>query len=148
MRRKILSAVLRVSLLLAISGVLQAEGKKKGDAPLEKTECTLIWLSGAKIEAAVPQQVPYIQLDSESHRVSGSGGCNRLMGGYELAGDHLKFTQMAMTRMACVHGGDTEASFAKALDHVNSWKIVKGKLLLFDVDSRVVAKFAAYTPES
>lgn len=147
MRRKILSAFLRVSLLMAITGVLQAEGKKKGDAPLEKTEWRLIWLSGTKIEAARPQQMPYIQLDSESHRVSGSGGCNRLMGGYELTGDHLKFTQMAMTRMACMHGGDTEASFAKALDHVNSWKIVKGKLLLLDADLRVVAKFSPYTPE-
>jgi len=148
MRRKILGAVLRVSLLLAITGVLQAEGKKKGDAPLEKTEWRLIWLSGAKIEEAAPQQAPYIQLDSDSHRVSGSGGCNRLMGGYELAGDHLKFTRMAMTRMACAHGGYTEAAFAKALDHVTSWKIVKGKLLLFDVDLRVLAKFVAYTPES
>jgi heat shock protein HslJ len=70
------------------------------------------------------------------------------MGGYELQGDHLKFTHMAMTRMACIHGGDTETNFAKALDQVTAWKIAGGKLLLMDADQHVVAKFAGITPES
>ncbi len=149
MRRKILSALLQVSLLMAAAIGIQGEGtKQKADAPLEKTEWKLAWLSGTKIESGTPQQMPYIQLDPDSHRVSGSGGCNRLMGGYELTGDHLKFTQMAMTRMACIHGGDTEANFAKALDQVTQWKISKGKLLLMDADQHVVAKFTAYKPES
>jgi heat shock protein HslJ len=149
MRRTIQGVVLRVSLLMAVAGGVQAEGAKhKADAPLEKTEWRLAWLSGTKIESGTPQQMPYIQLDPDSHRVSGSGGCNRLMGGYELAGDHLKFTQMAMTRMACIHGGDTEANFAKALDQVTQWKIAKGTLLLMDADQHVLAKFSAYTPES
>ena len=149
MRRKILSAFLRVSLLIAVTGVVQGEGsKQKADAPLEKTEWRLVWLSRTKIEAGTPQQMPYFQLDPDGHRVSGSGGCNRLMGGYELAGDHLKFTQMAMTRMACIHGGDTEGNFSKALDQVTQWRIVKGKLLLMDADQHVVAKFSPYKPES
>ena len=149
MRRKILSAFLRVSLLMAVTGVVHGEGsKQKADAPLEKTEWRLVWLSRTKIEAGTPQQMPYFQLDPDSHRVSGSGGCNRLMGSYEVAGDHLKFTQMAMTRMACIHGGDTETNFSKALDQVTQWRIVKGKLLLMDADQHVVAKFSPYKPES
>ncbi len=149
MRRKILSAFLRVSLFMAITAVVQGEGSKhKADAPLEKTEWKLVWLGRTKIEAGTPQQMPYIQLDPEGHRVSGSGGCNRLAGGYELSGDHLKFTQMAMTRMACIHGGDTEANFSKALDQVTTWKIEGERLLLLDSDQHVVAKFAAYQPES
>lgn len=149
MRRRILSAFLRVSLLMAVAGGVQAEGtKQKADAPLEKTEWRLMWLSGTKIESGTPQQMPYFQLDPESHRVSGSGGCNRLMGGYELAGDHLKFTQMAMTRMACIHGADTETNFSKALDQVTQWRISKGKLLLMDAEQHVLAKFSPYKPES
>lgn len=149
MRRKILSAFLRVSLLMAVAGAVQGEGSKhKADAPLEKTEWRLIWLGSTKIESGTPQQAPYIQLDPESHRVSGSGGCNRLMGEYELAADHLKFSQVAMTRMACIHGGETESAFSKALDQVTSWKIAGGKLLLLDADQHVMAKFVAYQPES
>jgi heat shock protein HslJ len=149
MSRTFLGTFLRVSLLMVIAGGMQGQsGKHKAAAPLEKTEWKLTWLNGTKIEMGTPQQVPYIQLDPESHRVSGSGGCNRLMGGYELSGDHLKFSQMAMTRMACLHGGDTESSFAKALDQVTTWKIVGGKLLLMDADQHALAKFTGVTPES
>jgi heat shock protein HslJ len=150
MSRTFLGTFLRVSLLMVLAGGVQGQssGKHKAAAPLEKTEWRLIWLSGTKIDIGTPQQAPYIQLDPESHGVSGSGGCNRLMGGYELAGDHLKFTQMAITRMACLHGGDTEANFTKALNDVTLWKIVGDKLLLIDANQHVLAKFSGVTPEA
>ena len=148
MRGTVLATILRVSLLMAFAISLQAEsGKRKVASPLEKTEWKLVWLGGAKIDIGAPLQIPYIQLDPDSHRVSGSGGCNRLMGGYELAGDHLKFTQMAITRMACLHGGDTESNFVKALSQVTSWKAAGDKLLLLDADQHVLAKFSGVTPE-
>jgi heat shock protein HslJ len=149
MRRTVLSAFLQVSLLVTIpAGVQGQSGKHKPDTALEKTEWKLTWLGSTKIEAGIPQQMPYIQLDPDSHRVSGSGGCNRLSGGYDLSGDHLKFTQMAMTRMACIHGGTTESAFVNALDQVTTWKVSGGKLLLMDADQHVVAKFSPFTPES
>ncbi len=63
---------------------------------------------------------------------SGSGGCNRLMGSYELNGDKLTFGQMAGTMMACPEGMDTEKAFLEALKQVNKWKIVGQHLELFD----------------
>lgn len=149
MRQTIPGKFFQVSLLMLIAGGVQGQSMKHkpAAAPLEKTEWRLIWLGKTKVESGTPQQAPYIQLDSESHRVSGSGGCNRLMGGYELEGSHLKFTQMAMTRMACIQGGDTESAFTKALDQVQEWTVAKGKLLLLDADHHVVAKFSAVTPE-
>ena len=51
-------------------------------APLEKTDWRLIRLGGATVTAADPQRTPNLVLDPVSHRVSGSGGCNRLSGGY------------------------------------------------------------------
>ena len=149
MRRTILGTFLRASFLIIITGSVQGQsGKHNGAPPLEKTEWKLVWLGSTKVELGTPQQVAYIQLDPESHRVSGSGGCNRLIGGYDLAADHLKFTQIAMTRMMCLHGGDTESGFAKALNQVTSWKMAGGKLLLMDADLRILAKFVGVVPES
>lgn len=150
MRRTFPGTFLGVSLLMVLAGGVlgQNSGKHRSAAPLEKTEWKLAWLNGTKIDVAMPLQVPYIQLDPETHRVSGSGGCNRLMGAYELSGDHLKFTQMAITRMACLHGGDTETNFTKALDDVTSWKIVGDKLLLIDANQHVLAKLSGVTPEA
>ena len=147
-RRTVLAGFFQVSLLVAVAAGGHAQSSKsKSAAPLEKTQWKLVWLPGTKIETATPRQLPYIQLDPESHRVSGSGGCNRLAGGYELSGGNLQFTQMAMTRMACLHGGDTESSFVNALNETKAWKIVGGKLLLIDADGHVVAKFSPVPPE-
>lgn len=148
MRRTVPARFLQVSLLLLIAGfVVQAAAVKHKVilVSLEKTEWKLVWLSGAKIETATPQQMAYIQLDGG--RVSGSGGCNRLMGGYELNGNNLKFTQMATTRMACLHGGKTEAQFLDALNQVSTWKIANGGLALLDANQHVLARFTAYMPE-
>ena len=148
MKKAMLGGLLWLSLAMMIGVAVRAQGStKKAAAPLEKTQWKLVWVAGAKIETATPRQLPYIQLDPEGRRVSGSGGCNRLMGTYELSGGNLQFTQMAMTRMACLHGGDTESSFVTALNEVKAWKIVGSKLLLMDADGHVVAKFAAVPPE-
>jgi heat shock protein HslJ len=113
-----------------------------GATPLEKTDWKLVWLPGTKIESVTPRQAPYIELDSASHRMSGSGGCNRLVGGYELEGDHLKFTGSARTMMAC-RRMETEDALVKALDEVREWKVSGTTLSLLDANGHAVAKFVA-----
>ena len=142
--------LLRVSLLMLIAGGTQGQtAEHKPAVPsLEKTQWKLTWLGGTKIESMSPDQFPYIELDPDNHRVSGSGGCNRLMGGYEVEGDHLRFTQMAMSRMACIRGGETEDAFAKALNQTREWMISRETLLLLDANHRPVAKFSPVTQEA
>jgi hypothetical protein len=53
-------------------------------ASLENTEWKLIRLDDTPIHAASERQEPQLLLNPESRRVSGSGGCNRLLGSYEL----------------------------------------------------------------
>jgi heat shock protein HslJ len=72
------------------------------------------------------RQKRFFVLDPEQHRVSGSGGCNRLTGSYELNGDPLKFGRMAGTMMMCSQGMDTEQAFLKSLGPVSKWKITGG----------------------
>jgi copper homeostasis protein (lipoprotein) len=94
--------------------------------------------------AAVPQQrEPHFILHSESRRVSGSSGCNRLMGRYELKSDTLAFDQMAATKMACPQGMDLEKTFLEALGQVKTWKITGQHLDLFDAAGKPVARLEA-----
>ncbi|HET8625126.1 MAG TPA: YbaY family lipoprotein [Gemmatimonadales bacterium] len=90
---------------------------------------------------------PHLMLSSETRRVSGSGGCNRLMGGYELSGGRLKFGQMAATRMACLEGMETEKAFLDALGRVTGWGMTGHQLELVDASGGVVARFEARQPE-
>ncbi len=67
------------------------------------------------------------------NKVSGSTGCNKANGTFELSGtDTIKFSPLATTRMACVdeNAGTTERNFLEAVAKVSSWTITDNILLL------------------
>jgi heat shock protein HslJ len=117
------------------------ESVAEASVPLEKTEWKLIRLGRAAVKGDDLHRQPQIVLDPVSHRASGSGGCNRIMGGYELKGDKLTFARMASTMMACPGGMGTEQNFLKALGRVKRWKIAGQQLELMDGSGKVVAVF-------
>lgn len=49
----------------------------------------------------VPPQTPELTADFAGDRISGSGGCNRFMGGFETKGDQLSIGPLASTFKAC-----------------------------------------------
>ncbi len=110
---------------------------------LENIYWKLTRLGDTAVIMAPQQREPHIIFNSKSRRVSGSGGCNRLMGSYELSGDTLTFGQMGSTMMACPQGMETEKAFLDALKQVNKWKIVGQHLELFDAEGKLVARFEA-----
>ena len=120
-----------------------AEEGSVSTGPLENTYWKLTNLGNTRVAASSQEKEPHFILNSETRRVSGSGGCNRLTGSYELNGDHLKFSQMASTMMACLEGMDTEKAFLQALEQVNTWKIEGQQLELFDAAGNLVARFEA-----
>jgi heat shock protein HslJ len=62
-------------------------------------------------------------------RVSGSTGCNRLNGTFELSEGHkIKFSPLVTTKMACP--GVDELQLLTALGEVNNWSIINNELLL------------------
>jgi heat shock protein HslJ len=111
-------------------------------ASLENTYWKLTQVHDLPISASA-KNAPYLVLNSETRRISGSGGCNRLVGGYILNGDRLTFRQTAGTMMACVEGMDTEMAFLQALQQVKSWSITGQHLELFDTDGKRIATFEA-----
>ncbi|HWK73203.1 MAG TPA: META domain-containing protein [Povalibacter sp.] len=107
---------------------------------LEGTRWVLVRLHEREITVSDDRREPYFALESNEHRVSGHGGCNRLIGGYQSNGDQLTFTQMALTRMACPDVNFEEA-FVKALESTRHWKISGAHLELSDATGKVVARF-------
>jgi heat shock protein HslJ len=65
------------------------------------------------MSAGPPEKDVYFVLNSENHRVSGSGGCNRLTGGLS-------------------QGMDVEKAFLQMLGEVSTWKIAGHRLELFN----------------
>jgi heat shock protein HslJ len=127
----------------AAAGQPKRSSVRNPSASLENTYWKLTHLREAAVRLESQQQEPYFVLNPESHRVSGSGGCNGLTGRYELKGDELTFRQMASTMMACPKGMDAEAAFLKALTEAKTWKIAGQQLELLDARRNILASFEA-----
>lgn len=79
-------------------------------------------------------------------QVSGTGGCNRIMGQAKITGTAISFGQMASTMMACPQATmDQERKFIAALEESRSFQLVpeQGKLILLDADGKPTMQLAA-----
>ena len=91
-----------------------------------------------------PGKAAELQLAADSERVSGSGGCNRLMGGFQLDGEQLRFSRLASTQMACEPAAMAfERRFVDALAQVRRFSIDKQTLLLQNAQGRTLLLFRA-----
>jgi heat shock protein HslJ len=109
-------------------------------ASLENTYWKLTHLGADQVGAPAARE-PHFVLHPEDRRVSGSGGCNRMLGSYSLGGQSLSFSQLAGTMMACTEGMETERAFHEALSKAVTWKIEGERLELFDGKGQSVARF-------
>jgi len=76
--------------------------------------------------------------------VSGSGGCNRLIGGFRLSGERLSFSSLGSTRMACAPEVMAfEQKYSEALALVRRWSIDKQNLLLQNEKGHTLLLFQA-----
>ena len=100
-----------------VTGIWPGEtcGARFDTAPLENSYWKLTRLQDQPVLVAGQQREPYLILRPQDHRVAGSGGCNRLVGSYQVEGGSLTFGQIAGTMMACPDGMATERTFLAAL---------------------------------
>ena len=143
MMKRIFTPLLPALAAVALAGCTAIAEHTAGDEPLENTYWKLIDLEGAAVEAVDNQREAHIVLHTEESRVAGSGGCNRLMGSYQLDGDALSFGQLATTMMACADGMQTEHQFLGVLEGVSAWEVTGTSLTLKDGAGDDVARFEA-----
>ncbi len=108
-----------------------------------ETQWNLIELNGSAVTVPSSEGQVYIYLQQDGDKLSGSDGCNRFLGSFDLSGSSLQFHSVAQTLMAC-RGGftDRESEFLDALKLVTSYQISENVLQL-KVDDRVLARFQA-----
>jgi heat shock protein HslJ len=110
-------------------------------ANIENHTWILTALGGAPVKPKAGKQAAQLLLDAKEKRVSGSGGCNRIAGGYTMDGSKLSFGQMVSTMMMCADGAEQEQRFIKALAEVATWEIHGDVLTLHDQAGKNLADF-------
>ncbi len=122
--------------------VTPAETTSPPNGELVNTYWKLILLNDTEITVVDNQREPHIVLNAEN-RLSGSDGCNRLMGTYLLDGDKLTLGEMAGTKMACAEGAEQTQAFNEALTKVAAYTVHSDQLELRDATGLVLARFKA-----
>ena len=135
------------ALTLLTMGLLTMAGCNQDtthNVDLVNTYWKLTDIKGTAVTASDKQREAHIVLNAEEQRVTGSDGCNRMMGGYTaLDGNKLQFTQMAGTRMACMEGAEQAQLISTSLAEVTAYKITGDQLELHDASGALVARFQA-----
>lgn len=85
----------------------------------------------------------HITLQGAEPRASGFAGCNQITGAYELDGNALSFSKMAMTMRACPEGMDLDREVTKALEATRSYQISGSTLRLMDEGGEAIAELEA-----
>ncbi|MCS7080577.1 MAG: META domain-containing protein [Chloracidobacterium sp.] len=100
------------------------------DTTLSGRRWTLTKLEGKPVNTAEP----FLEFDASTLRVTGSDGCNRFAGRYDIRGDRIKFFQLAGTKRACLDEAvrKLEMRFNRALPKVNRFVVRDNQLLLYN----------------
>ena len=109
---------------------------------LEGSRWVLVRVSDQAVITEEGKPEPYVVLQSTTKQIVGHGGCNRLSGGYSIAGDALKVTEITTTRMACPEG-ERENVFLNALETVTRWRLLDNQLVMLDKANKEVLQFEA-----
>jgi len=110
------------------------------------TRWLLSELDGERVPPGEGDRTPHLVLDLEESRLAGSGGCNRLLGAFELDGDGLRFGPVATTMMACADEVlARERAFLAALEATRAYEIEGATLVLLE-GRRVLARLEAAAP--
>ncbi len=104
----------------------------------------LVELDGKPAEIYDNQPEPHLVFSSEDAqgRISGSDGCNSLIGHYALEGDRITFSQLGSTMMLCPKGDAQARALAQALAGASSVSHSGDTLELWNGKTRL-ARFKA-----
>ncbi|WP_343681779.1 META domain-containing protein [Acinetobacter baylyi] len=76
---------------------------------------------------------PSLQLDQATKRFSGSDGCNRIMGSYQLSSDQLNFGAVATTKMLCASADQNlTLQYKQSLEKTTQYRVSPEHLILLD----------------
>jgi heat shock protein HslJ len=115
--------------------------------PLEGTYWRAIELAGTPTPIEVTSREAHLVFGAGT-RLTGSDGCNRLTGNYDLKGDALTFGQFAVTQMACPDTGDTDRRFRAVLKGTSRFRIVGQRLELYGATGKPLGVFERRTEKS
>jgi heat shock protein HslJ len=136
--------IMKYVLMVCIAMALLAACSSSRNSAAELDSLNGYWVltvfpQGTKTLAEVfVMKMPDLQLDVPNRRVSGSTGCNRMTGPFEIDGQEFRFGNLATTKMGCP--GYDESVYLDAIGKVNRFRLNNDQLSLY-LDSTLLMTF-------
>lgn len=86
---------------------------------------------------------PQLTLNATDQSVSGSDGCNRVAGNYQVKDQQIQFQNLISTRMICTDNLQQVQQFNQALSKVKGYQVYSTTLRLLDAYGNVLLLFHA-----
>ena len=118
------------------------KSEQTGGAILDRT-WAVFEVGGTAIAPDTSSKTMQFVLAVSDSSVTGSTGCNRLMGIYMMSADTLVFAHLVTTKMACLTEPAYEQVFLNALDATMRFQVNGDELRLFNGEGKVLAKLRA-----
>lgn len=100
---------------------------------IENVRWALVSLDGQALPPQDPASTPYFVLHADGNRVTGSGGCNALVGTYTLNGQALQMLRGPRRELqVCATDMERERAFMFALATTEQWAMQGTRLRLLD----------------
>ncbi len=138
----------KMMLTIAITGTVLIGGcntmpkavmQQQNLALLQNKNWTLTQIGATEYTAKTP--VPTLQFDQATQRVSGTNGCNRIMGTYAIRNHQLSFGPLGSTRMHCPDQAQLTTQFNDAMAKVAGFQVFGHTLKLLDRHGNPVLQF-------
>jgi heat shock protein HslJ len=96
------------------------------------------WTGYDAVSEAFPRGLPVVVIDTEKLTVTGSNGCNSIMGKlrYDRSAASIQFYEISSTKMFCQTVPENE--FHQTLVSVNSYRVTKDRLILLNGTEEVM----------
>jgi heat shock protein HslJ len=125
-----------VTAVLALAWFIAMTAPTAGAQQIEGATWRAESIKGSAIAGTAPM------LSIAGGRLSGSGGCNRIMGSADLSGDRISFRGIASTRMACPPPAMAqEQNFLAALAATRAFRVEGRRLILVDQAGAETVRF-------
>lgn len=89
------------------------------------------------------RNIPSIQFDEATKRVSGADGCNRIIGSYTIQGEHITLSQLGGTKMLCAETMNLANQYNEALEKVTGYQVYDKTLRLLDRHGNPLLQFSS-----
>jgi len=109
--------------------------------PLQGTTWQILEIKGRVAQIHVER--PWLQLSSQTNRIEGSTGCNRLWGDYTLAANDALKLRGYNGQQNCAGALVQEANLLDAFDQTVSYKLDAAGLVLIDANQNILLRATA-----